>query len=246
MNGGGRVAQRGRPGRPRGDKMRRIKGATAGRVLACGLLVVLELTPAPQRWVLSGDPAPPSAADVAAAAGQVSARSAALDRAQLQVAAANAKLAGLEGQAELLIERYDQTVVAMNEAAVAYRAALARLAAAERAQAASHQQVIQLATQEYQTGGGFGAMTSMLGDAAGPQAFLDKIGLEQVFAGRRTDTLAGNQAASLIAGVFRAQARDALYAEKADVSRAAALKVAVQAAVARQLAAVRTAQATRG
>ena len=83
-------------------------------------------------------------------------------------------------------------------------------------------------------------MAAMLGDAHGVQAYLNQIGLGQVFARNRTDILAKNSADSVVAGVFRAEARTALKQKQADVRQAATLKTAIQAAVGRQLAAVTT------
>ena len=74
--------------------------------------------------------------------------------------------------------------------------------------------------------------------ACGPN--LNQIGLGQVFARNRTDILAKNSADSVVAGVFRAEGRTALKQKQADVRQAATLKMAIQAAVGRQLAAVKT------
>src|SRR5208283_5425913 len=51
-----------------------------------------------------------------------------------------------------------------------------------------------------------------------------------------------NSADSVVAGVFRSEARTALRQKQADLRQAAALKTAIQAAVARQLAAVKSAK----
>ena len=83
-------------------------------------------------------------------------------------------------------------------------------------------------------------MAAMLGDAHGVQAYLNQVGLGQEFAIRSTDILATNNADSVVAGVFRSEASAALKARKADVRRAATLKTAIEAAVTRQLAAVKT------
>ena len=71
------------------------------------------------------------------------------------------------------------------------------------------------------------------------QAYLNQVDLGQEFAIRGTDILAKNSADSVVAGVFRSEARTALRQKQADLRQAAALKTEIQAAVARQLAAVR-------
>jgi len=180
----------------------------------------------------------PSAGAVSAAAGQVSKRAAALSAARVKLAAANARLASLRVQAEVIIERYDRTLVAMQQAAAAYRAAEARLAKAAAAEQASHRRVAALAAQEYEAGAGFGTMAAMLGNSGGPQGFINGTAAEQQLAQQGADVLAQSQASKVVANVFRAQARRALDAERAAARRAKALKVAIESAVAGQTAAV--------
>jgi cell wall-associated NlpC family hydrolase len=99
-----------------------------------------------------------------------------------------------------------------------------------------------LAANEYETEGGFDPIAAMLGDAHGVQAYLNQVGLGEVFTSRRTDILGRNQADSVVAGVFRAQAASSLKARKAAMQRAAQLKAQIQAAVAAQSAAVKATQ----
>jgi hypothetical protein len=190
------------------------------------------------------DPTPPSAGAVSAAAGQVSKRAAALDAARVQLAAANARLASLRVQAEVVIERYDETMAEMHQAAVAYQAAVARLGRATGAEHASRRQVAALAAQDYEAGGGFGSMAAMFGNSGGPQAFFNGADAEQQLAQQGTDVLSQDQASKVVADVFHAQARRELQAEQAAARRAAALKAAVQAAISSQLAAVRATQSS--
>jgi cell wall-associated NlpC family hydrolase len=88
-------------------------------------------------------------------------------------------------------------------------------------------------------------MTSMLGNASGPQGYLNEVGLGQVLAQNGADTVAEAQANDVVASAFRKQAHDLLMAEQADLRAASHLKLAVQAAVARQQAFVRASQARR-
>ncbi|HZR52830.1 MAG TPA: NlpC/P60 family protein [Streptosporangiaceae bacterium] len=216
-------------------------------LFGCGLLTLPMVSAGPAAsaaTAASATPAalvsgPPTAAQVGAAAGQVSRRRAQLGATQRRLTAANAQLAALQTQSEVLTERYDETLVNEQRAKAAYQVTESRLAAAERAERSSQRRVAGLAAAEYEAGGGVGSTASMLGDASGPDAYLKSAGLSQVLAQYGTDALAENQASKVVAGVFRAQAHDLLIAEQADVRAANDLKLAIQAEVARQLRFVR-------
>jgi cell wall-associated NlpC family hydrolase len=216
-------------------------------VIACGLLGVLSLPVALPAWRLDGNPGPkpPSTAQINAAENRVRQQQAALGAQQGRLTAAAAQLAGLQAQAEVLTERYDRVLVDEQRAAAAYRATEASLTYAQRAETASQRRLGALAAQEFESGGGFDSMTAMLGDASGPQGYLSEVGLGQVLAQRGADTLSASQANDVVAGVFRKQARDLLVAERADLRAAGQLRLAVEAAVARQLAFVQAARAQR-
>jgi cell wall-associated NlpC family hydrolase len=229
---------------------RGLKAKVSGRprlrmVIACGLLVMLSLPVALPRFRLEGNPRPPSQAQINTAENRVKQQQAALGAQQGRLSAANAQLASLQVQAEVLTQRYDQTLVDEQRAAAAYRVTQARLRYAQQAQAASQRRLASLAASEFESGGGFGPMTSMLGSASGPQGYLNEVGLGQVLAQSGTDTVAEAQANDAVASAFRKQAHDLLVAEQADLRAASHLKLAVQAAVARQQAYVRASQAKR-
>ena len=214
-------------------------------VIACGLLVMMGVPVALPRFRLDGNPNPPSQAQINAAENQVKQRRAALGAQQGRLSAADAQLASLQVQAEVLTQRYDQTLVDEQRAAAAYQVTQTRLRYAQQAQAASQRRLAGLAAEEFESGGGFGPMTSMLGNASGPQGYLNEVGLGQVLARNGTDTVAEAQADDVVAGAFRKQAHELLVAEQADLQAASHLKLAVQAAVARQQAYVRASQAKR-
>jgi cell wall-associated NlpC family hydrolase len=214
-------------------------------VLACGLLAALGLPAALPRWRLDGNPAPPSQAQINAAENRVRQQQEALGGQQGRLSAAAAELAKLQVQAEVLTERYDEAQVNEQRAAAAFRVTEARLKYAQRAENASQRRLAGLAAEEFESSGGFDSMTAMLGDAGGPQGYLNEVGLGQVLAQNGTDTLADSQADDVVARVFRAQAHDLLVAQQADLRAADELKLAIQAAVARQLAFVRAAKAER-
>ncbi len=214
-------------------------------VIACGLLVVLSLPVMPSQWRLDGNPNPPSPAQIRAAENEAKQREAALGAQQGRLSAAAAALAQLQVQAEVLTERYDEVQVDEQRAAAAYRVTQARLEYAQRARDASQRRLADLAAEEFESGGGFDPMTSMLGNANGPQGYLNEVGLGQVLAQYGTDTLAESQANAVVTKVFRNQAHDLLVAEQADLRAASDLKLAIEAAVARQQDFVRADQAKR-
>jgi cell wall-associated NlpC family hydrolase len=215
--------------------------------IACGLLGVLSLPVALPGWRLDGNPGPnpPSTAQINAAENRVRQQQAALGAQQGRLSAAAAQLAGLQAQAEVLTERYDRVLVDEQRAAAAYQVTEASLRYAQRAETTSQRRLAALAAQEFESGGGFDSMTAMLGDASGPQGYLNEVGLGQVLAQHGADTLAASQASDVVAGAFREQAHDLLAAEQADLRAASQLKLAVEAAVARQLAFVQAARAQR-
>ena len=96
---------------------------------------------------------PPSAAQIGAAAGQVSRRQAALGAVQKKLSAANAQLTALQTQAEVLANRYDQALVNEQQALSAYQVTQGRLSGAERAERVSRQQVGNFAAEEFESGG---------------------------------------------------------------------------------------------
>jgi cell wall-associated NlpC family hydrolase len=205
-------------------------------VLGCGLLTALSLPAAAPRLRLEGNPSPPSTAQINAAENQVRQHEAALGVAQGRLSAAGAMLSKLQTQAEVLTERYDEVNVNEHRAAAAYQVTEARLSEAQRQRTASQRRLAGLAAEEFESSGGFDSVTSMLGDANGPQGYLNQVGLGQVLAQSGTDELAQNQANDVVAKVFRAQAHDLLVSEQADLRAANDLKLAIQGAVARQAA----------
>ncbi|HEY1672708.1 MAG TPA: NlpC/P60 family protein [Streptosporangiaceae bacterium] len=203
----------------------------------CGLVAAAGLAAEPAQMTLAGHPVP-SAGQVQAAQQKVNQRAAALGKQEEQLAQANAKLTDLQNQAEILTENYDKAEVSEQQAQSAYTTAEKKLAAAQGAQLSSQRAVGALAANEYETQGGFDPMAAMLGDAHGVTAYLNQVGLGEVFTTQRTDILAKNNADSVVSKVFRSEASTALKQRKAATQQAAQLKTAVQAAVAKQLTAV--------
>jgi cell wall-associated NlpC family hydrolase len=237
--------------RSRKDTFRRLRSGGRRTALpalfGCGLLTlpmassapaVPAVPAAPAAWS-ARDSGPPTAAQVGAAAGQVSKSQAELGASRRRLTAANAQLAALQTQSEVLTERYDEALVNEQRAKAAYQVTQSRLTTAEQAESNSRRRVAGIAAAEYEAGGDVGSTEAMLGDANGPDAYLNGAGLSQVLAQYGTDALAESQASKIVAGVFRTQAHDLLIAEQADLRAADELKLAIQAEVGRELAFVR-------
>ena len=216
-----------------------------GAIVGCGMLALFGTTASPPRWQLDGNPGPPSTAQINAAANQVKQRQAALGNAQSRLAASGARLTALQNQSEALTEQYDQTMVNEQRAAAAYQVTQSRLVAAQDAESVSREQVGMLAAQEFESGGGINKVTAMLGDAHGPQAYLNAVGMGQILAQYGTDELAETKADNAVASVFRNQARNLWLAKQADLQAAYDLRQAIEAEVARQQALVGTNKAAR-
>jgi cell wall-associated NlpC family hydrolase len=188
----------------------------------------------------------PGKAALKAAATLVRERGAALARSKQQVTAVSAVLTRLQTQAEVATEQYDQAVATERQAAAAYQAAAARLAVARRAQADSRARLAGQAAADYEAQGALGPMAVMFGGAGGPGTYLNAVGVEQVLASHRTDTLASDRADSAVATVFSEQAAVLLAQKQADVAQVDALQLAARAAVDRQVAAVSAAKSAQG
>src|SRR5579859_2249124 len=219
--------------KPRGLRDKLSRRSRLRMVIACGVLAVLSIPVALPRWQLDGNPKPPSQAQIKAAENRAKQQQAALGAQQGKLSSANAQLTSLQVQAEVLTQRYDQTLVDEQRAAGAYQVTEARLKYAQQAQQASRLRLARLAASEFESGGGFGPMTSMLGNASGPQGYLSEVGLGHVLAQNGTDTVAQAQANDVVASAFREQAHDLLVAKQSDLAAATHLKLAVQAAVTR-------------
>ena len=229
------------------------------------LVAALGLPGAPPHWQLAGQqltaqrlpgrqltghqparhPRPPSQAQISAAENRIRQQQAALGREQGKLSAASKELAQLQTQAEVLTERYDETLVNEQRAASAYRVTQEQLHQAEQQRAASQRRLAGLAAEEFESGGGFDPVTAMIGDANGPQGYLRQAGLGQVLAQSGTDMVAANQANDVVAGVFRTQAHRLLTARQADLQAANQLKLAVQASVTHQLTFVQASRKQR-
>ena len=119
--------------------------------IACGVLVVLSIPAAVPRWQLASNhhPKPPTQAQIKAAGNKIRQQQAALGAQQGKLSAANTQLAALQVQAEVLTQRYDQTLVDEQRAAAAYKVTESRLRYAQQAQQESRLRLARLAASEF-------------------------------------------------------------------------------------------------
>jgi len=187
----------------------------------------------------------PGAGRLSPARSLVASRAAALARAAAAAGTLSAALAGLRTQAEALAERYDHEVSLEQQAAAAYQAAQTRLAVARRSERRATARVAELAAAEYESRGGPDMAAAVFAGITDPGSYLGAIGLQQTIDDRRADLLAASQADATVTRLFSQQAAGLLAQRRAAEQAAAFLKAAVVAAVGRQAAAVRLAEASR-
>ena len=187
----------------------------------------------------------PSAGQLSPAQDLAGSRAAALARAAAKAAALSTALAGLRTQAESLAERYDHEVSLEQQAAAAYQAAETRLAVARKAQLRAAARLARLAAAEYESDGGPDMAAAVYAGITDPRGYLGAIGLQQTIGDQRADLLAASQADAIVTRLFGEQAAGLLTQRRTAAQGAAFLKAAVVAAVDRQTAAVRLADASR-
>ena len=187
----------------------------------------------------------PSAGRLSPARDLAGSRAAALARAAAKAAALSTALAGLRTQAESLAERYDHEVSLEQQAAAAYQAAETRLAVARKAQLRAAARLARLAAAEYESDGGPDMAAAVYAGITDPRGYLGAIGLQQAIDDQRADLLAASQADAIVTRLFGEQAAGLLTQRRTAAQGAAFLKAAVVAAVDRQTAAVRLADASR-
>jgi cell wall-associated NlpC family hydrolase len=187
----------------------------------------------------------PGAGQLTPAQGLVASRAAALARAGARASTLSAALSGLRTQAEALAERYDREVSLEQQAGAAYQAAEVRLAAARTSEQRAAAQLARLAAAEYESDGGPDMAAAVFEGITDPRGYLGAIGLQQAMDNQRADLLAATQADEIVTRLFGQQAAGLLAQRRAAAQAAGFLKAAVIAAVGRQAATVRVADASR-
>jgi cell wall-associated NlpC family hydrolase len=187
----------------------------------------------------------PSQGQLSSAQNLVASRAAALSRAGARARTLGAALSGLRAQAEALAERYDHEVSVERQAASAYQAAQARLAAARTSERRAAGQLARLAAAEYEAGGGPSMAAAVFAGITDPRGYLRALGLQQAMNNQRADLLAAMQADETVTRLFSEQAAGLLAQRRSAAQAAAFLKAAVVAAVARQAGLVGLAETSR-
>jgi peptidoglycan DL-endopeptidase CwlO len=187
----------------------------------------------------------PRPGQLSSAQNLVASRAAALARAGARASTLSAALSGLRTRAEALAERYDHEVSLEQQAAAAYQAARARLAAARTSERRAAQRLAQLAAAEYEAAGGPSLAAAMFAGITDPRGYLGALGLQQAMNDQRADLLAAMQADEIVTRLFSEQAAGLLAQRRTAAQSAAFLKAAVVAAVGRQAGVVRLADASR-
>jgi len=183
----------------------------------------------------------PRTAARASARGFAAAEAAALARAKTL----NTALSGLRTHAEALAESYDHEVSLEQQAAAAYQAAQARLAAARKSQRRAAAQLAELAAAEYESDGGPNMAAAVYAGITDPRSYLGAIGLQEAMDDQRTDLVAQTQADAIVTRLFSVQAAGLLGQRRSAAQAAGFLKAALAAAVGRQAGLVRLADTSR-
>jgi cell wall-associated NlpC family hydrolase len=197
-----------------------VLAATAA--LACGMTPVL---------TASAKPVYPSAKEVQDAKAAASGKAGQVAAAQAQYAAASARLAEVQAQAEMAAERYNGARVLLQQRTDAARSASRQASAAGRTAQVASDKVGQLAAQAYMQGGGsFSGLETIL-SSKGPQEVIDRASGMAVVSDLRTQVLQEASATSVVAGVLqrqaaRAQAQQLAAAQAAETARAQAQSMA--------------------
>ncbi|MFB4305468.1 NlpC/P60 family protein [Actinomadura sp. GTD37] len=216
----------------------RLVALTSGLAIGMSLLV-----PAASARP-SADPGP-SAQDVDRSERQVKERAAEVGRTKAKLVLADSELDRLAVAAEAAIERYNGEQVKLQRSQQAYRDTQGRLSAAYWRVEESRRELAVFAAQVYRDSTGYDQISSALVGDGGPQAFMDRAGMVEMLAKRRTAMVQRVEAAKTVADVFRRQAETALEEQEAATRRADEAKRLAQEAVARQQESVQRIEAEK-
>ncbi|MFA1542424.1 NlpC/P60 family protein [Actinomadura monticuli] len=216
----------------------RLVALTSGLVIGMSLLV-------PTAYASpSADPGP-SARDVERSERQVRERAAEVGRTKARLVLADGELDKLAVAAEAAIERYNGEQVKLQRSRQQYRDTQARLGEAYRRLEETRAELATFAAQVYRDNTGYDQISSALVGDGGPQAFMDRAGMVEMLAKRRTAMVGRVEASKTVANVFRRQAKTALDEQGAATRRADEARRLAQEAVARQQESVQRIEAEK-
>lgn len=216
----------------------RLLAFTSG--LAIGMTLLVPVASARP----SADPGP-SAKDVERSERQVRERAAEVGRTKAKLAQADGELDRLAIAAESAIERYNGEQVKLQRSQQEYRDTQGRLAEADRRVEQARVELASFAAQIYRDNTGYDQISSALVGDGGPQGFMDRAGLVEMLAKRRTAMVRRVEASKNVADVFRRQAETALGEQETATRRADEAKRAAQDAVAKQQESVQRIEAEK-
>ncbi|MFG1998691.1 NlpC/P60 family protein [Spirillospora sp. NPDC048911] len=201
-------------------------------------LTVAGLTVSVQASVPAHAKPAPSARDVRDSHREVHERAEDVGRTKTMLAQANAELERLGVAAAVAVERYNGEIVKLQQAKKSYVDTQARLAEASRRLGVAQEEMAAFAAEAYRADTGYNPWSAAVAGNGGPQGFMDRAGMMEMLARKRTDIVQKVEAARNVADVFRRQARVAVDEQTAAARRAEDARKAAAGAVAQQRSAV--------
>lgn len=197
-------------------------------VIATGTALALAVT-APG-LTAHADPVYPSAGQVKAAQAAVGDKAAQISVIEGQLKASNARLEEVQSAAEVAAEKYNLARLLLIQATDAAKAAGERAAAAQEIADIASNKLGQFAAATYMRGGNLGQLEAFL-SSKGPQDVLDRAAGIQLITDIRNQVMQDADASSVVAGVLRRQAAQAMAQQLAAAQAAEDAGVAAQAQV---------------
>lgn len=180
----------------------------------------------------------PSADDVAKSKDDVRKKAEAVGRAKAQLARADGEQERLAVAAEAAVEQYNGEQVRLERSQQAYQAAQQRVAGAQQRYAEAQRQLASFAADAYRQNTGVNPWAAAVAGEGGPQGFMDRAGMVEILARRRTEVIKRVEASRIVANVFRRQAAQAYRDQQTATRQAADAKSAAQRILEQQKVAV--------
>jgi cell wall-associated NlpC family hydrolase len=201
-----------------------------GRVVVAGVVAALVAFPAIPAYA---DPRTPSQQEVDRSKQQVASAAQQVGSAQAQLALANAEMDQLSAEVEQAVEAYNGAVYRLQGAQEAANEAKGRSNSAKASLQAAQKEVGKFAAASYRSGGDLGQI-SMLVEADGPQALIDRANSLNAVGRHHDDVLSRVHVAQIVANLMSSQSQKALSAEQAAAEQVKAAKETAEAKVATQ------------
>ena len=176
------------------------------------------------------DPVYPSAGQVDAARAAVGDKAAQVAAVQARLMASNARLVEVQTAAEMANENYNLARILLDQRTDAARAAGERAAAAQKTADIASDKQGQFAATAYMQGGNLGQLEAFL-SSKGPQDVLDRAAGIALISDIRSRIMQEAEASSVVAGVLRRQAAQAMAQQLAAEVAAESARSAAQAQV---------------